>query len=259
MSENVPLSSEQGKQQIDALMAKMSPEQQAEFKVALASDKPVHVHVDKEGKVVFGEAADAAAPPAATAAPENVTELKKEEPRKPNKMDQKRQQIFVDRIKRHMGNGLTQDQALQAVQREDYERMPVEKKLARLETMISQSFQRLGQEVMHLSQEHMAIGDAFDINYRSIQKMFIKLGLSAEDQKVLIEEAQKETIELRKKQVADMEMAELNQRRAEQEAAEQKRVEAEMAKPKNAVIDGGAQAAPEAGAAIPPEATVFGG
>lgn len=261
MSENVPLNSEAGKQQVDALMAKMSPEQQEEFKAALASDKPVHVHMGKDGTVSLGEEALAAEAVArgAEKAPEAPVELKKEELKKPSKLDQKRQQIFVDRMKRHMGKGLTQQQAMQAIQREDFEALPLDKKFSRLESIVSQSFQNLAQDVMGLNQSHMAIADAFDVNYRALQKMFIKIGLSQEEQAAFIKEAQSEVIEVRKKQQADMELAQLNQRRAAQEAAEQKHVEAEMAKPKNAVIDVGTQAAPEEGASIPPEATVFGG
>lgn len=267
MSENARLDSEQGKQQVDALLAKMSPEQQVEFKAALASNTPVHVHVGKDGSISLGESADEAAEAAkesikaseatVEAAPEIQTELKRDDPKKPTKLDMKRQQILQDRMKRHMGRGLTQQQAFQAMQREDFEAMPLDKKFSRLESIVSQSFQNLAQEVMGLSQSHMAIADAFDINYRAIQKLFAKLGISSEDQKVYIEEAQKEVIESRKKQRADAELAQLNQRREAQEVSEKLKVEAELQKKDSGVVSNGAQ--PSEGAEIPKEATVFGG
>jgi hypothetical protein len=264
VSENVPLNSEAGKQQVEALLAKMTPEQQVEFKAALASDKPVHVHVDKEGKIALGAAADAAAPSTVEAAPENVTELKREEPKKPSKLDQKRQQIFMDRLKRKMGEKTkdgtpkTQEQALQEMQREDYNAWPVEKKFERLESLVAQSFRNLSQEIMHLSQEHMAIGDAFDINYRAIQKMFIKLGLTNEEQKTFLDEAQNEVLAIRKKQQADMEQAQMQRQARQQGVTEQQTVEAELTKPQAKVVAEGAAPAEE-GAAPPAEATVFGG
>lgn len=258
MTDKVELNSPKGEETINALMAKMTPEQQEQFKASLQGDKPVHVHVDKDGKIVLGDAADEAAPSkeateAVQAAPEDPVELKKDEPKKPSKIDQKRQQIFMDRLKRHMGKGLTQQQAVQAIQMEDYAAMPLDKKFANLERIVAQTFRNLSNDIMNLSQGHMAIGDAFDINYRAIQKVFIKLGISNEEQKVFIDEAQKEVIEARKK---DMEMrAEagrevLQEKQAEAEAD----IKAELSKPPSAL---GTEAAE--GAEIPKEATVFGG
>lgn len=258
MSETTQASSEQGKQTIESLMAKMTPEQQEKFKEHLAGDKPVHVNVDKDGTVTFGEDAVAAAEaaghaPVTPASEPAPTELKKEEPKRPSKLDMKRQQILMDRVRRHMGKGMTQQQAFQAIQREDYEALPLEKKFARLETMVSQSFQRLAQEIMTVSQDQMAIGDAFDINYRGIQKLFKKLGVSDEDQKALIDEAQKEVIEERKKQHENR----MAQMKAAEEAAEKSRAEAELKKAEAPVKTNGVHE--EVGAEVPKEATVFGG
>jgi len=268
VNEKVPLDSEQGKQQIDALLAKMTPEQQVEFKAALADNKPVHVHMDKDGTIKLGESADEAAAQVKSsmeevpeAAPDAPVELKKDEPKKMSKMEQKRQQILMDRLKRKMGepnkdgSPKTQQQAIQEMQREDYEAMPPDKKIARLEGIVSQSFQNLAQDLMGLHQSHLAISDAFDINYRATQKMFIKLGISNEDQKVIIAEAEKEVIASKQAAIDAENLERMNQMRARQAASEQKVVREELQKPASVVTND----APVEVEELPKEATVFGG
>lgn len=260
MSETAPLDSEKGQAAIESLMAKMTPEQQEKFKASLAGDKPIHVHMDKEGNVLLGDEADAAAPapkPEVEAAPEAPVELKKNEPKKLSKIEEKRQQIFMDRLKRKMstknkdGSEKTQQQALQEMAKEDYDALPLQKKFERLEAIVAQSFRGMSQEVVNLGQNHAAIADAFDINYRAIQKMFVKLGLSPEDQRLFIEESQAEVLAERREQMARAQADRLNQQRAAQDALEQQQVEAGMKK---------APATEETGAPPPPpEATVFGG
>ena len=251
MSEKVSLDSEMGKQTVDSLMAKMSPERQEEFKKALNGDKPVHVHVDKEGNVVFGtdmEAVQAESQPLPPA-PEEPVEVRRDEPKKMSKIDEKRQRILMERLQRKMGGGMSREQAIMAIQKEDFDSLPLDKKFARLESVVANSLRGLSQEVMNLSQGHMAIADAFDINYRAIQKLFAKLGIPAEEQKVFIDEAQKEVIEERKK-ILEARHAQLQ---SERDAAEKARIEAE-AKPAEKQV---AEPAPE-GSEIPKEATVFG-
>lgn len=257
MSENVPLNSEQGKATIDSLMAKMTPEQQAQFKESLNSNKPVHVHMDKDGNVLLGDAADEAVPGASEA----PVELKKEEQKPPklSKIDEKRQRIFMARLQRKMGeknkdgSPKTQQQAVQEIAREDYDALPVEKKLARLEAIVAQTFRNFSEELINLGQGHAAIADAFDINYRAIQKMFLKLGVPNDEQRAIIEEAQKDVIEARKQAQAAHELAQLNQRRAAQEAAEKTNVSAEL-QPVKEVVEASDGPLPP-----PKEATVFGG
>lgn len=259
MSETVQFDSKKGQEAIESLMAKMTPEQQEQFKASLSSDKPVHVHMDKDGNVLLGEAADAAAPaqPAVEAASEAPVELKKEEPKKLSKIEEKRQQIFLDRLKRKMatknkdGSEKTQQQALQEMAKEDYDALPLQKKFERLEAIVAQSFRGMSQEVVNLGQNHAAIADAFDINYRAIQKMFNKLGLTPEDQRLFIEESQAEVLAERRAQMEKAQTDRINQQRAAQDAMEKQQVEAGMQTP---------AAQEDAGAPPPPpEATVFGG
>lgn len=255
MTEKVEMNSEKGKETLDALMAKMSPEQQEKFKASLNGDKPVHVHVDKDGAVSFGETADIATGDSSVdTAPEEIVEIKKEEPKKPSKIDLKRQKIYMDRLKRKMGNGLTQAQALQVIQREDYDAMPVDKKLVRLEAMVSRGLQNLAEEMLGLSQNQHGIGDAFDINYRAIGKLFTKLGVTEEDQKAIMAEAQKEHLEARAAFLEARKAEQQKQAEEQRAAAEQANVASELKNAETIKADG----APE-GAEIPKEATVFGG
>lgn len=252
MSEKVSLDSEQGKQTIESLMAKMSPERQEEFKKALNGDQPVHVHVDKEGNVVFGTDLGEAMPQEQAAlppAPEEPVELKKDEPKKMSKIDEKRQRILMERVQRKMGSGMSREQAIMSIQKEDFDALPLDKKFARLESVVANSLRGLSQEVMNLSQGHMAIADAFDINYRAIQKILTKLGVAPDEQKVFIDEAQREVIEERKKIIEERHA----RIQSERDAAEKARMEAE-AKPAEKQV---AEPAPE-GSEIPKEATVFG-
>lgn len=266
MSETVPLDSEKGQAAIESLVAKMTPEQQAKFKESLAGNKPVHVHMDKDGNILLGDDADAAAPasqPPVEAAPEAPVELKKDKPKKMSKIDEKRQQIFMDRLRRKMaqptedGKPRTQQQALQEMAKEDYDALPLQKKFERLESIVAQSFRGMSQEVVNLGQNHAAIADAFDINYRAIQKMFLKLGMSAEEQKQFIEESQAEVLAERRKQMAEASAARMNQQREAQDAAEKQKIEAGLAEQGPKIV--GAPTEDEGAPPPPPEATVFGG
>ena len=271
MNDSAAVNSEAGKEQIDALLAKMSPEQQVEFKAALAGNKPVHVHVGKDGAITLGEdaakaaVAAGAAPASVEPAPEAPVELKKEEPEEPRKMTKlelKRQEIFRDRMRRKMGEKTKdgklkdQQQALQEIQREDYEALPLDKKFARLESILASSIQNLSVDMMNLNQGHLAIADAFDINYRAIQKLFVKLGVSNDEQKLLIDESQKEVIEEKKAAQAAAQAARVAEQKARQDNAEKMKLEKEL----NATGKLDSQKKDEpVGAEIPKEATVFGG
>jgi len=262
----VKLDSEQGKQTIDALMAKMDPEQKAIFEAALKENKPLHVHMDKDGRVLLGDAADAATGDVIPGASEAPVEVKADEPAKPkklSKLDEKRQRIFQERMQRHMGKGLTQEQAFRAIQKEDYDALPLDKKFQRLEHMVSSALQNFAEEIMNLSQGQNAIGDAFDINYRAISKMFEKVGLPLKDHAEFMKLAQEEHIEVRKKaieaqqaaQKAAMESQQAEAKKA-QETSEGATIEKELKAAESKKIVGG-EAPPES--TLPTEATVFGG
>lgn len=156
--------------------------------------------------------------------PEGVKAVVDSANRRPTKIDQKRQQIFMDRLNRKVASGMSQDQAVQAIAREDYETMPVEKKLARLESMVTAVLQHMPKDIMALRQNDAAIAEAFDINYKAIEKMFAKLGLTGEQQIAIIQEARAEVAAEREKAMREQAEA---QKKMEEEA-EKARVEGEL-------------------------------
>jgi len=142
---------------------------------------------------------------------------------KPTKLEQKRQQILMDRIRRKMGEGMTEQQAMQSVAQEDYNRLPVDKKLLRLETMVTNTVRQIANDILALRQNDSAIAEAFDINYKAIEKAFAKLGLSPQEQMSLIDEARREVMEERQRALQER----LAAQRKAQEDSEKARIEAE--------------------------------
>ncbi len=122
-------------------------------------------------------------------APDNVTPISKP---KLDKMQMKRNQIFMERVRRHINAGMTQEQAIQAIAKEDYAKMPLDQKILRLENMLKGMAKQFSMDNLNLRRNDGAIADAFDINYRAISKMFRMLGLTPEQEKQCSLEAQEE-------------------------------------------------------------------
>ena len=159
--------------------------------------------------------------------------------KKPSKMELKRQQIFFDRLKRKMGETVkgqdgqprpkTQQEALMEMQREDYEALPLPKKLERMEGMLTGFMQRVGQDMMNLRRNDGAIADAFDMNYRAIGAMFTHLGINPEQQKEFMSAAREQFENDRKaKMEADAKAAQ-DRAQAQQAAMEKARMDAAAA------------------------------
>ena len=236
MSNNVSLDSDQGKQQVDALMAKMTPEQQEEFRVALAGDKPVQVRIAQDGSITLG--GEATPTPEASVAP-------KVELPKPTKLELKRRQIIQERIQRHMGKGLTEQQAVQAIQQEDFDAMPLDKKFSKLEDYVLRGLQDLANNITNIQQNQEIIASACDTNFQAIHKLFEKLGIPHVEQQAFLVEARKEVTEARQRM-----------RKAQLEAIEQKKVELGVTTRTASLV------VPDVnvdGAELPKEATIFGG
>ncbi len=123
------------------------------------------------------------------AAPENVTNISEagKQP-KMNKIQQKRLMMYIERRKRAINKGIPEDQVDRHLAQEDWNNAPMPEKVARLEHMIASSFRGLSQDIMSLRQNQSSITDAFDMNNRMVYRMMTKLGLSAEDQKLISEE-----------------------------------------------------------------------
>jgi hypothetical protein len=112
--------------------------------------------------------------------------------RKPTKIEEKRRKIYIDRMQRHMAKGLTVEQAHMKIQEEDYERLPIEAKLKRLEMACMQAIQRLAGELGSLQNNDQVIADAMDSNFRAITKALVKLGVTGEEQVAFLKEAEEE-------------------------------------------------------------------
>ena len=112
--------------------------------------------------------------------------------RKPTKIEEKRRKIYIDRMQRHMAKGMTAEQAHMKIQEEDYDRLPIEAKLKRLEQACMGAIQRLAQELASLQNNDQVIADAMDANFRAITKALVKLGVSGEEQVAFLKEAEAE-------------------------------------------------------------------
>lgn len=112
-------------------------------------------------------------------APEDVQEL---EARKPNKFEQKRQKILAERIQRKIAKGMSPDNAVASIQREDYEALPDSDKIKRLESAMIHNFQRLAGDINTLKSNQDQLADIMDVNFRAFEKMLLKLGIPLQEQ-----------------------------------------------------------------------------
>lgn len=103
-------------------------------------------------------------------------------PNKVGNIDKKRQQILIERIKRKINTGLTQEQALTEIRKEDYNKLPVEKKIRILEQFVAKIFKSISKDIEILMRNDNSIGQSFEINYNAIGKMFKEVGISEERQ-----------------------------------------------------------------------------
>lgn len=116
--------------------------------------------------------------------------------------------------------GVPEDEVERVLAQQEYQSLPVDKRLQRLEQMMAGGFSELLEQyhkaiknteglagdVQRLSENDRDIADVLDINFRAFSKALVSLGCSPEQQKGLMEEAQKEI---------DAELAERAARKAE--------------------------------------------
>lgn len=110
-------------------------------------------------------------------------------PQRVSKLEQKRQQIFNDRIQRYMGQGMSQQDAIARVQREDWERTPAEEKLKRFEGILFGNIEGLAKDMTLLKQNQEMLANIMDVNFKAFDKVLRKLGVSEEEQKKFVDEA----------------------------------------------------------------------
>ena len=138
------------------------------------------------------------------------------------------------------------------MQLEDYERMPLAQKVKRLESLLAQSISQMGQDLLNLRHNQYAIADAYELNYRGMAKMLAKLGITPEEHKKFMDEANAEFLADQK---AAMQKHLEESKKAEAAAAEKTEVKAMNDEAKEAGKPG---ATAEPGE-LPEGATVFGG
>lgn len=176
---------------------------------------------------------------------------------RPNKIEEKRQRILADRLKRHMAKGLSQSEAEEAMAKEDYERLPIEKKLERHTQFLQGGIRTLAKEIRKIKEgaeisvqieieklQHndVVLADAMDVNFKALAKLFTKLGISLEEQAAALKEAEAEV---------EADKAAAQAAREAEEAAAQEQEEKQEAS--DGVDRPGTPAPP------PDEATQFGG
>jgi hypothetical protein len=161
-----------------------------------------------------------------------------EEVKEPTKLDQKRAQIYQDRRRRLLNSGVPEDKVDATIRREDYERLPVERKITYLESVIIGLQRGLSDDLIALERNDGAVMEALDINFTAFEAMLVKLGISADEQKSYLDAA-KVTV-------------------AQKREAQAQAREAAMAKQQAAAVEHEIDQAGEP-PAPPEEATVFGG
>lgn len=170
-------------------------------------------------------------------APEQPTPIA-EEPRRPSKQEAKRHQIYMERIRRHINAGKTAEQAVALVEKEDWERTPVSKKIDFLRGMIMGNVRKLAEDINTLHANQKDLANVMDVNFRAFERALIKAGVAQEDIKQLLAESEAEILAERQAAIAA--------KRKEQEEAQKQQLVKEVDEP--------GEAAP-----TPEGATVFGG
>jgi hypothetical protein len=245
-----PMDSEKGKEVIENLLKTLPPEEAKKLQDALNSPTPPHIHIDENQNVLIGEAADQA------------VEMRKQS-RKVTKIDEKRAQIFEERVKRWVNNnqdklkGLNEqqvrEQAIHALHAEDLDKMSPMERVKRLEQIAFQTFNKLATDLSHVEGNQFALADAMDVNFRAMAKMFAKLGIPVEDHNKFMEESKVELEAERKAMIEERKQRMMAQQKIIIESKEKKGM-VEEAK----VVAAETGKEPE-GAPIPKDATVFGG
>lgn len=162
--------------------------------------------------------------------------------KKLSKIQLKKMQQYQERRRRMINKGVPEAQVDAVIAREDYEKLPVADKLKRMEGFIASALGQLGQEMTNLRHNDQVLSEAMDVNFTAIARALVKLGISNEEQKAIID-------------AVNEELEQAAQRR--QEAAKKAHEEAQK---KAAADDLAAQAEPAGEPPPPPEeATQFGG
>ena len=122
----------------------------------------------------------------------NVTPI--DQPRRqPNANEMRQQKQFEERVRRTMNQfKLTQEQAIKKIQEDDWNDMPLDKKVKRMEALLGNLARQVGGDINTLRSNDAEIADAMDINLRAFTLMLEKLGITIEEQNKFLAQAKLE-------------------------------------------------------------------
>ena len=153
-------------------------------------------------------------------APSEPTPVPGPDSKKPNKNDLKRMRIWQERVQRYMKSHpqSTPADAQKALQMEDYAKLPVDEKLKRTQQyfglMVGKFQEAVNKQLDSMMQNLYGMDGSMQVNFRAIARVLVNLGISVEDQRKMIAEAE---AEIR----AEIEEAKKEQQEAEAKAMEQ--------------------------------------
>jgi predicted nucleic acid-binding protein len=154
-----------------------------------------------------------------------------------SKLDSKKLQILNERRSRLMNKGVSAEKVDEVIAREDYERLPSASKIERLESILVGSLKGVQEDINKLHSNQRVLADSMDINFLAFTKMLAVLGVTAEQQKAIVSEAETEFMRERDKQ--DAERVQLMKEAQEAAVVEDVDVPGEIAAPEGATTFGG--------------------
>lgn len=199
---------------------------------------------------------------AVTEAPSDTQPVstKAEAPKKLSKIEEKRLRQLQERFKRIKNDhpDWSPQQIMQEIERQNYEALPVDKKLEHFKGLMAQSLRSVFDEINNLRYNDGVLADSMDLNFKAFTKILDKLGVSPEEQKKYILEAEAEIKADREKAAAARDQGEKTAQKEAADTSEKARVEEAMKAAETKVDLGGTDAN---GSPVPPPdgATVFGG
>lgn len=175
--------------------------------------------------------------------------LSAEKQKKLSKIDQKRMAAREERRRRLINKGVPEDKVELMMAQEDFQALPIAEQLLRTRNALEMAIQMLARDIHSLRHNENVLADSMDVNFRAFSKLLTKLGVSAQDQKAAVEEAERELHEEK-----------LASARAKREQNEQQMAQSEADAIRKEGIDAnGSPVADELPPVTPPDgATVFG-
>ena len=164
---------------------------------------------------------------------------------KPNKVNAKQQQIYNERARRLINQGVDPSKVDQIIAKEDYERMSPAQKISRLESMIVRTNRGIASDISTITENQRTLADFMDVNFAAFSKILESLGVSKEKQREIVEGVEAEF--LAKRQAEEEEKAKALHESLEAQAKKHVEQTVDVPAPKDSPAE------------TPEGATVFGG